>query len=97
MGDTLTNPALAAILRRVAEEGSSAFHEGEIAEDLVARVQSHPQRPGEMSLEDLSGYEPVEREPICTPGRSGKCVASRRRRRAISPSCKSSVFSISSR
>lgn len=67
VGDTLTNPALAAILRRVADEGSSAFHEGEIAEDLVARVQSHPQRPGEMSLDDLSGYESVEREPICTP------------------------------
>ena len=67
VGTTLKNPALAAILRRIAEEGSAAFYEGEVAEDLVEQVQSHPVRPGKVSLDDISGYQSLEREPLCTP------------------------------
>lgn len=65
--DILKNPALAEILRRIASEGSAALYEGEIAEDLVNRVQSHGVRPGSMMLEDIQGYHSVERDPICTP------------------------------
>ena len=67
VGTTLKNPALAAILRRIAEEGSAAFYEGEVAEDLVEQVQSHPVRPGKISLDDISGYQSLERELLCTP------------------------------
>ncbi|RUR32800.1 gamma-glutamyltransferase [Vreelandella andesensis] len=67
VGDTLKNPALAVILRRIAEEGSLALYEGDIALDLVERVQSHPVRPGELSVDDLSGYAALERDPLCTP------------------------------
>ncbi|WP_311065473.1 gamma-glutamyltransferase [Halomonas sp. DWK9] len=67
VGETLKNPALAAILRRIADEGSAAFYEGAVAEDLVENVQSHPERPGEMTLDDISGYQALEREPLCTP------------------------------
>ncbi|USZ51639.1 gamma-glutamyltransferase [Halomonas sp. DN3] len=68
-GTTLRNPALAAILTKVAEEGSSALHTGEFAEDLVSRVQNHPELPGTLSLEDMAGYAALEREPLCTPWR----------------------------
>ncbi|WP_172118449.1 gamma-glutamyltransferase [Halomonas hibernica] len=67
VGDTLKNPALASILRQIATNGSAAFYEGGIAEDLVNRVQNHPVRPGSMTLEDVSGYQTIEREPLCTP------------------------------
>ncbi len=67
VGTSLKNPALAAILRRIADEGSAAFYEGAVAEDLVAQVQSHPVRPGTMTLEDISGYQSLTREPLCTP------------------------------
>lgn len=67
VGTSLKNPALAAILRRIADEGSAAFYEGAVAEDLVAQVQSHPVRPGTMTLEDISGYQSLAREPLCTP------------------------------
>lgn len=67
VGDTLKNPALAEILRRIASQGSAALYEGEIAEDLVNRVQSHDVRPGSMTLEDIQGYQAVERDPLCTP------------------------------
>ncbi|PRY63883.1 gamma-glutamyltransferase 1 [Vreelandella songnenensis] len=66
VGDTLKNPALAEVLRRIASQGSTAFYEGELAEDIASRVQNHEVRPGSMTLEDISGYEAVEREPICT-------------------------------
>lgn len=69
-GHELQNPALAAILREIAEHGSQAFHEGPIAEDLVARVQGHAVRPGSISVEDLAGYEAKTREPICTDWRT---------------------------
>ncbi|MGP9798717.1 gamma-glutamyltransferase [Halomonas sp. 86] len=67
VGDTLKNPALASILRQIATNGSAAFYEGDIAEDLVNRVQNHPVRPGSMTLEDVGGYQTIEREPLCTP------------------------------
>ncbi|MGQ7249421.1 gamma-glutamyltransferase [Halomonas sp. V046] len=68
-GETLKNPALAAVLTRIAEQGSSALHTGQIAEDLVARVRHHPDMPGVLSLEDMAGYAAVERDPLCTPWR----------------------------
>lgn len=67
VGDTLKNPALASILRQIATNGSAAFYEGDIAEDLVNRVHNHPVRPGSMTLEDVGGYQTIEREPLCTP------------------------------
>lgn len=65
-GHTLKNPALAVILERIAEQGSSALHTGEIAEDIVAQVQNHPALPGSLSREDLATYTAKEREPLCT-------------------------------
>src|SRR5262249_32927795 len=39
-GDRLTHPALGATLRRIAREGSSAFYEGEIADEIVSVLKS---------------------------------------------------------
>lgn len=69
VGTRLRNPALAAILTKISEEGSTALHTGEIAEDLVSRVQNHPDMPGTLSLEDMAGYAAVERDALCTPWR----------------------------
>lgn len=65
VGHRLENPALAAILREIAEHGSKALHTGAIAEDLVHRVQNHAERPGAISLEDLATYVAKERDPLC--------------------------------
>ncbi|MBF8224335.1 gamma-glutamyltransferase family protein [Halomonas sp. 328] len=70
VGETLRNPALAAILRELAEQGAAALREGPIAEDLVARVQGHGERPGSLTLDDLAGYEARQREALCSPWRS---------------------------
>nr|WP_232090794.1 gamma-glutamyltransferase [Halomonas sp. MCCC 1A13316] len=65
-GHQLKNPALAEILQDIAENGSKALHTGPIAENLVQRVQSHPERPGAISLEDMATYVAKERDPLCT-------------------------------
>ena len=65
VGFNLRNPELAAVLRKIAAEGSKALHEGEIAQAIVDKVQKHPTNPGKMTLADLAGYQPKKRAPIC--------------------------------
>ena len=65
VGFNLRNPELAAVLRRVANEGSRAFYEGEVAQAIVDKVQKHPSNPGRMTVADLAAYQPRKRAPIC--------------------------------
>ncbi|MCE2916298.1 MAG: gamma-glutamyltransferase family protein [Rubrivivax sp.] len=64
VGHRLRNPALAALLRDIARQGSDALHRGPVAADLVRRVRSHA-LPGRLSEADLAGYRPVRREALC--------------------------------
>jgi gamma-glutamyltranspeptidase / glutathione hydrolase len=66
VGHRLRNPALAAVLRQLAAEGSSALHEGPVAADIVARVRGHAGNPGRLQATDLAAYAPLERAPLCT-------------------------------
>lgn len=66
VGHVLSNPALAQLLRVLANHGASAFHQGALAQDLVARVQGHAGAPGRLSLADLASYRSIERRPLCT-------------------------------
>jgi gamma-glutamyltranspeptidase/glutathione hydrolase len=75
VGFNLRNPELAAVLRRIASEGSRAFYEGEVAQAIVDKVQKHPANPGKLSLADLAGYQPKKRAPICHDHRAqGKAM-----------------------
>jgi gamma-glutamyltranspeptidase / glutathione hydrolase len=65
VGFNLRNPELAAVLRRIAAEGSKGLHEGEVAQAIVDKVRRHPTNPGKMSLADLAGYQPKKRAPLC--------------------------------
>ncbi|MFI4932041.1 MAG: gamma-glutamyltransferase family protein [Burkholderiales bacterium] len=65
VGHRLKNPALAAVLRAIAQRGSGAFYSGPIAQDLVQRVRSFPGNPGRISEADLAGYRPELREAMC--------------------------------
>ncbi|MFH7043505.1 gamma-glutamyltransferase family protein [Paucibacter sp. JuS9] len=62
VGHKLKNPAFAAVLRRVAEQGAVVLQEGSAAQDIVKRVQA---RQGVLSEADLKAYKPLQREPIC--------------------------------
>ena len=63
-GDILRNPAYAATVRALAEEGPDALYRGEIARQIIETVRAG-ERPGALSLNDLAAYEPVAREAIC--------------------------------
>ncbi|UVK91179.1 gamma-glutamyltransferase [Pseudomonas sp. B21-051] len=65
VGTRLQNPALAAVLKRIANEGPDALYKGPIAEEIVAKVQGHA-NPGSLSLNDLQRYQAKERAPLCT-------------------------------
>lgn len=65
VGHVLRNPELAAVLRRIATEGSRAFYEGDIARAIVDKVQRHPANPGRLALSDLAAYQPKKRAPLC--------------------------------
>ena len=69
-GTILRNPELAAVLRRIATEGSKALHEGAVAQAIVEKVRASTANPGRLSLADLAGYQPVKREAICTDYRA---------------------------
>ncbi|MBC7133735.1 MAG: gamma-glutamyltransferase [Roseovarius sp.] len=68
-GATLRNPAYADTLRRLAAEGARPFYQGDIAADIVARVQGAEGNPGLLSLTDLAIYQVRERPPVCAPYR----------------------------
>jgi gamma-glutamyltranspeptidase/glutathione hydrolase len=65
VGALLRNPALAATLRAIAERGPDAFYTGAIAEDIAGAVTQVPLNPGDMTVNDLAGYQAKERPPVC--------------------------------
>jgi gamma-glutamyltranspeptidase / glutathione hydrolase len=58
-GDRFAAPELADTLDRLAVEGGGCLHRGELAQRIAAHVP--------VTLEDLAGYEVVEREPLAVP------------------------------
>ncbi|MGY3864562.1 gamma-glutamyltransferase [Aeromonas bivalvium] len=64
-GTRLTNPALARVLRTLADEGADAFYRGPLAEAMVTKVRSHPVNPGVLAATDLAGYSAKLRDGLC--------------------------------
>ncbi len=64
VGHVLRNPEYAHVLRGIAQAGSRALHEGQVAAAMVARTAQAP-RPGTLSLQDLASYQPRMREALC--------------------------------
>jgi gamma-glutamyltranspeptidase/glutathione hydrolase len=60
-GETLTQPELAATLKRIARQGSRDFYQGETARRLADDMARHG---GLITLSDLESYTVVEREPL---------------------------------
>jgi gamma-glutamyltranspeptidase / glutathione hydrolase len=63
-GTVLQNPAFAETLRLYAAEGARPFYAGEIAEAIVEAVRTE-ENAGILTMEDMTAYEVVEREPVC--------------------------------
>lgn len=60
-GQIFQAPRQAEVLRRIAKEGSSAFYQGEIAEDMVATLRA---AGGVHTLDDFAGVEALWGQPV---------------------------------
>lgn len=61
-GAHLRQPELAATLRRIAAEGRDGFYRGPVAAAIVRALEGSG---NPITLDDLAGYEPRWRRPIC--------------------------------
>lgn len=64
VGVTRDNPAYAALLKRIAAEGPSAFYAGEVARAMAQAATRQP-RPGTLAPSDLAAYRALVRKPVC--------------------------------
>jgi gamma-glutamyltranspeptidase/glutathione hydrolase len=66
-GTFVKNLEYASTMDVLAQGGADAFYTGVLAEEIVAKVAAdrNPTGDATISLEDLAGYEVLEREPIC--------------------------------
>ncbi|MCX7604228.1 MAG: gamma-glutamyltransferase [Bryobacteraceae bacterium] len=60
-GEVLKQPELARTLERIARHGARDFYEGETARILAEEMKANG---GLITLEDLRGYQAIEREPL---------------------------------
>ncbi|MBC2664580.1 gamma-glutamyltransferase [Novosphingobium flavum] len=65
IGTRVKNPALAAMLTRIAKDGPGAFYAGANARALVAEVNNAPAAPSPMTEADLAAYAAPVRQPLC--------------------------------
>ncbi len=65
----LRNAPLAETLAAVAEQGAAALQRGPVAADIAAAARAHG-AGGLMTTDDLAGYVPKRREPLCGPYRA---------------------------
>lgn len=65
VGTTVTNPDLAATLRRVATMRARALYAGPVARDIVATVDGATHLPSRMTEADLADYRVRDGKPLC--------------------------------
>lgn len=72
-GDVITNPDLAKLLQKIADEGKDGFYKGEVAQAIVDTLAKYG---GVMTLEDLASYEPQVLKPVTGSYRGYEIISS---------------------
>lgn len=70
-GDLFIQKDLAKTLRMISAKGKDGFYKGEIADKIIAQIQS---LGGIMTHEDLENYFPVERNPVISSYRDYEII-----------------------
>ena len=65
VGTLLRNPALAATLEKLAQQGPAAFYRGPDSEAMAVKIAQDTPRSGGMTATDLSSYQAKWRDPVC--------------------------------
>ncbi len=71
-GMTQRNPALAALLRKVAADGPDAFYTGVHGQAIVDAVGGSAVNATTLSMADLAAYQATDRNAVCAPYRQYK-------------------------
>ena len=72
VGTMQRNPALAALLRKVAADGPDAFYSGAEGQAIVDAVAGSVLNPTALTMADLAAYKAVDRNAVCAPYRQYK-------------------------
>ncbi|MBN8814083.1 MAG: gamma-glutamyltransferase [Sphingomonas sp.] len=72
VGTTFKNPELAALLKKLADQGPEAFYSGANAQAIVDAATGSSVAPSDMTLADLAAYRAKERPPVCGTYRTYK-------------------------
>lgn len=72
-GDVITNPDLAKLLQKIADEGKDGFYKGEVAQAIVDTLAKYG---GVMTLEDLASYKPQVLKPVTGSYRGYEIISS---------------------
>ncbi|MCF8708127.1 gamma-glutamyltransferase [Rhizorhapis sp. SPR117] len=65
IGTVIRNPALAAFLKTLANEGPEAFYTGANADKVTATLAGAPRNAAVLTAQDLAAYQAKERPAIC--------------------------------
>ncbi len=65
-GDTVRNPALAALLRKVATKGPAAFYSGGNAAAIIEAAGQSKRNPTRITRKDIATYRAIERDAVCS-------------------------------
>ena len=71
-GTIQRNPALAALLRKIAAEGPDAFYTGAAGQAIADAVATSKTNATTLTLADLSAYTAQDRDAVCAPYRQFK-------------------------
>lgn len=66
VGETVKNPALAALLRKVAAKGPKAFYSGPNAAAIIAATGQSKRNPTIVTKADIASYRAIDRAAVCT-------------------------------
>ena len=66
VGETVKNPAIAALLRSVAKGGAKAFYSGENAKAIINATAASARNKAVITVRDIASYRAKERAAVCT-------------------------------
>jgi gamma-glutamyltranspeptidase / glutathione hydrolase len=71
-GETIKNPAIAALLRSVAKGGAKAFYSGSNAKAIIAATAASARNKAVITSRDIASYRAKDRPAVCTTYRAYK-------------------------
>jgi gamma-glutamyltranspeptidase / glutathione hydrolase len=66
VGETIKNPALAALLRTVAKGGAKAFYSGDNAKAIISATAASARNKAVVTARDIASYRAKDRPAVCT-------------------------------